>query len=136
MASNVELTIDYGNTTQVSYTNLTGSTVFDILNQTTTVTYTQYAYGLFIESINGISNNEGGSGYYWQYWVNEELGPVAADQYVLSDSGEVLWKYCAPIHTSDEPLSTRPDWWVGAALIVCVAGLVIGSAFVINRKLW
>jgi hypothetical protein len=135
-ATNTVLIIDYGNTTQESHTGLSGTTVFDILNQSANVTYTQYSYGLFIESINGVSNNEGGSGFYWQYWVNDELAPVAADQYVLLDSDQVLWKYCAPIHTSSNPPSTGTDWWVGIALIACVAGLVIGGAIVISRKLW
>ncbi len=135
-ATNTVLIIDYGNTTQESYTGLSGITVFDILNQSANITYTQYSDGLFIDSINGVSNNEGGSGFYWQYWVNDELAPVAADQYVLSDSDQVLWKYCAPIHTSGNPPSTGTDWWVGIALIACVAGLVIGGALVISRKLW
>ncbi|MDO8055237.1 MAG: DUF4430 domain-containing protein, partial [Candidatus Hermodarchaeota archaeon] len=102
-AANIELTIDYGNSTQQVFPNLSGDTVFDILNQTATVVFTQYAYGKFITSINGVDNNEGENGRYWQYWVNDELAPVAADNYVLVESDQVLWKYCAPETTPATP---------------------------------
>jgi len=86
-AVDVELTIDYGNSTSQVFTGLSGVTVFDVLNSTANITYTQYPFGVFIESINGVANNADNRGYYWQYWVNGHLAPVSADHYILSDGG-------------------------------------------------
>ncbi|MFX1577615.1 MAG: DUF4430 domain-containing protein [Promethearchaeota archaeon] len=131
LAMNIELTIDYGNSTQQVFPNLSGPTVFDVLNQTATVTFTQFPYGKFIDSINTVENNANNNRYYWQYWVNDELGPVSADNYELSDNDHVLWKYCAPETTS--PITTTPDpeLLLGIGIIgVLVAIVVVAASFV------
>lgn len=133
-ASNIELVIDYGNSTQRVLANLSGSTVFDILNETAHVTYTTHAFGSFIQSINGVENNAGGNGYYWQYWVNDLLAPVAADFYVLSDGDGILWKYCAPGQTGPGLPQGMPDWWIGLVLIVGVGCALVGATVLLTRK--
>jgi len=45
--------------------------------------------GVFIEAIHGVHN---ANNFYWQYWVNGEYAQVAAEQYILEDGDEVLWK--------------------------------------------
>ena len=134
-ASNVELTIDYGNSTLRVFSSLTGNTVFDVLNQSATVTFTQYFYGKFITTINGVENNANGNGYYWQYWVNEELGPVAADTYVLSDEDQVLWKYCAPEDSSTTPPLTSPELILGLGIIGAVGAIVVIAASLIYLRI-
>lgn len=123
-AIGVELTIDYGNSTQEVFPNLSGTTAYDILNQSATVTFIQYAYGKFVLSINSIENNANNNGYYWQYWVNDELGPIASDNYVLSDDDEVLWKYCSPAHTTTPTPSPNLDIIFGLGIIGLV-GIII-----------
>ena len=134
-AVNLELTINYGNSTQQVYSSLSGNTVFDILNQTSTVTFTQFAYGKFVTSINDVENNANGNGYYWQYWVNDELAPVAADNHVLSDSDRVLWKYCAPEDTPTATPTLGPELWLGAGVIGTVGIIVVIAASVIYLKM-
>ena len=134
-ASNVELTIDYGNSTQRVFSNLTGNTVFDIMNETVNVSFTQFVFGKFITAINGVENDADGNGYYWQYWVNDELAPVAADNYVLSDGDQVLWKYCAPETTPTTTATLGPELLLGLGLIVVVGIIVAIAASVVYLKI-
>jgi len=50
-----------------------------------------YDFGVFIESISGIKN--GDDGKYWQYYINDILGDVAADKKVLEEGNEVEWRF-------------------------------------------
>lgn len=50
-----------------------------------------YDFGVFIESISGIKN--GDDGKYWQYYVNDTLGEVAADKKVLEGGDKVEWRF-------------------------------------------
>ena len=135
MASNVGLTIDYGNSSQNAYTNLSGSTVFDILNQSAAVTFIEFAYGKFVIAINGVENNANQNGYYWQYWVNDELAPIAADYYALSDDDQVLWKYCAPEETSTPPPTVNLDMVLGIALVALVSIFIVLLALFVSRRM-
>ncbi len=134
-ASDVKMTIDYGNTTQNVFTALSGDSVFEILNKTTSVTFIQYLYGKFITSINGVENNADNNGYYWQYWVNDELAPVAADNYVLSNGDQVLWKYCAPEMTPTTPPIPGPELILGVGIISAVGLIVVIAASIVYLKL-
>ncbi len=135
LATGVEQTIDYGNSTLVVSSDLTGNTVFDLLNQTAAVTFTEYAYGKFILSINGVENNANNNGYFWQYWVNDELAPVAADNYVLSDGDYVLWKYCAPENTTTPSPTVNPEFIMGLVIIGIVGVTVIIAASFVYIKM-
>lgn len=135
MASNVGLTIDYGNSSQNVYLNLSGLTAFDILNQTAAVTFTEFAYGKFVISINGVENNANQNRFYWQYWVNDELAPIAADNYILSDGDQILWKYCAPEETSTPPPSVNPDMILGGALVVLLSIFIVLLALFVSRRM-
>jgi len=48
-------------------------------------------YGVFVESIAGIKN--GDDGKYWQYYINNILGDVAADKKVLVEEDEIEWRF-------------------------------------------
>lgn len=84
--------------TLISYsTAKDGSTVFDALldYKTTNNIDVEYEnnskYGVFVKSIGGIAN--GHDGKYWQYYVNGELGDVAADRKNISKSDVVEWRF-------------------------------------------
>lgn len=134
-ATNIELIIDYGNSTQQVITGISGLTAFDALDQSASIIYTQHNYGRFVTAINGISNNANGNGRYWQFWVNNELAPIAADFYELTDGDQVLWKYCSPenAHTGS-PLNDF-NLLAGLILIAFFAGLLIGIVLLVNRRL-
>ncbi len=135
LASNIEQTIDYGNSTQQAFHDLAGVTVFDVLNETTIVVFTQYLYGKFITSINGVENNANDNGFYWQYWVNDNLAPVAADNYVLSDGDQILWKYCAPENTPTASPPPGPELIFGLGIILAIGVIVVIAATIIYLKL-
>ncbi|MFX1318570.1 MAG: DUF4430 domain-containing protein [Promethearchaeota archaeon] len=134
-ALDIEQTIDYGNLTQHVLYNLAGVTVFDILNETSVVTFTQYLYGKFITSINGVENNANNNGFYWQYWVNDELAPVAADNYILSEGDQILWKYCSPETIPTATPTPGPDLIFGLGIILAIGTIVVFAATIIYLKL-
>lgn len=47
--------------------------------------------GVFVESIDGVKN--GRDDKYWQYWVNDELGEVAADKKKVQKDDKIEWKF-------------------------------------------
>jgi hypothetical protein len=108
--------------------------VFELLSQIASVEYIEYPYGKFITSINGVVNNAGGNGYYWQYWVNDELAPIAADHYSLSDGDGVLWKYCAPDETTIPNPIQRNDWWIGPVLIIALGAALLSVIVIFYHK--
>ena len=134
-ALSVELTIDYGNSTQRVFSSLSGNTVFDILNETASVRFTQFVFGKFVTAINGVENDANGNGYFWQYWVNDELAPIAADNYVLSDGDQVLWKYCAPETTPTTTPAPDNELLLGIGVIVAIGIIVAIAASVVYFKL-
>ena len=68
------------------------TTVFDVLKNNADIKYNNnYSFGVFIESINGIKN--GDDGKYWQYYINDVLGDVAADKKVLKEGDAVEWRF-------------------------------------------
>lgn len=51
--------------------------------------------GVFVESI---SQKKGGDGNrWWQYWVNDKLGEVAADKKQIKPGDKVEWRYEIPL---------------------------------------
>lgn len=50
-----------------------------------------YSFGVFVESIDGIKN--GDDGKYWQYYINNVLGDVAADKKILKEGDNVEWRF-------------------------------------------
>lgn len=50
--------------------------------------------GVFVTSINATTNGQ--SGKFWQYWVNGQIGEVAADRKELFDEDYALWKFDVP----------------------------------------
>jgi len=76
------------------------STVFSLLQKLAKrenfkLEYTLYErMGVFVETINGTKNGEDGK--YWQYWVNNKLGEVAADKKNIKGGDEVEWRFDVP----------------------------------------
>ncbi len=50
--------------------------------------------GVFVSAINGTVNGE--DGLFWQYWVNRQIGLVAADHMAFSDGADILWNFTTP----------------------------------------
>lgn len=76
------------------------STVFSLLKEISErnnfeVSSTLYKdMGIFVESIAGLEN--GTKGKYWQYWVNDKLGEVAADKKKVKEGDKIEWRFEVP----------------------------------------
>ena len=75
------------------------STVQDLMNSANScsppITYTSQGSGAsaYLESIDGVSNNQNGNGYYWVYMVNGVSPKVGFGDYVLNTGDSVVWDY-------------------------------------------
>ncbi len=97
--------INYGNGTILAENITTDNyTAFGFLeaavgHENIDATYYESFGSWLINGINGIANgvdvpgiNDTGA-YYWQYYVNDELGLVGADRYALLDGDVLEWRF-------------------------------------------
>ena len=88
----------------IEYSSATiNNTVYTLLlecaskyNFTVGSTYWQGYKAVFINSINGTSNNANGNNLWWQYYVNGGYGEVGCDKKEIFDGDVVEWKYEKP----------------------------------------
>lgn len=89
----VSLTLEKPNETVSEQVDVAvNSTVFDAVNQTYPVEYTEYDFGYFITSIDGLEQNDTHS---WLYYVNNESATKAVNNYVLNETDNVTFRYTA-----------------------------------------
>lgn len=70
------------------------STAFDAFNKTAKLNYTiDPIYGAFVSGINDL---EQGNGYYWMFYVDDELAPVGVSSYILNRSLTLEFRYEKP----------------------------------------
>lgn len=67
-------------------------TVFDAVNATYPVEYTEYDFGYLITSIDGLAQNDS---HAWLYSVNGEEAMKAANNYPLNESDTIRFRYTA-----------------------------------------
>lgn len=77
-------------TTIVVVADQEGKTVFELLNEQYDIEYTEYDFGVFIESIEGVAGDQG---HFWSLYVNDELSPTGADQTTVSPDDMVEFRY-------------------------------------------
>ena len=89
--------IDNGNINSYQISLSQNSTVFSLLEELAkrenlkVESKVYEGMGVFVESIDGVKN--GTEKKYWQYWVNSELPPVAADKKEVKKGDKVEWKF-------------------------------------------
>jgi len=66
------------------------STVFDAVNETYKVEYSEYDFGYLVTGIDGLAQNRTHS---WLYTVNNESGDTAVNNYILSEDSDVTFSY-------------------------------------------
>lgn len=98
----VDVVVDYGNGTVRVYREVpiprNRSTVFQALLSIASIRYTEYPFGIWIDSIDGVANDPTAN-MYWIYYVRVKgtqdyvMGEVAANLKLVSDGDEILWKY-------------------------------------------
>ncbi len=50
--------------------------------------------GVFVETIDLVKN--GTEGKYWQYFINDKLGEVAADKKTIKEDDKIEWRFEVP----------------------------------------
>jgi hypothetical protein len=100
----VNVFMDYGNGTQDWHneTVIAGATAFDaLLGVTKNVEYQTTAYGVFVQSIDGVRNvaetQLSGRAWLWYYWNATSASWTdlmkASDAYILRPSDSIEWRY-------------------------------------------
>ncbi len=128
-ATDMRLQLDFGNGTVLEFHDVEGTNVLNVAESVTEVEVIWYGDLVFVTSIAGTPNNES-AGLWWQYWVNEELGPVAANKYQVQDGDVVSWRRIPP---EMEPTDGPTDYTIiGGAVVLAVIGL--GFLFFLSTR--
>ena len=104
LAIDINVLLDYGNQTMNwhNQTVIAGSTAFEaLLAVTKKVEYKTSAYGVFVSSINGVSNvvetPTSGRAWLWYWWNATSLKWTdllrASDVYILKPGDSIAWRY-------------------------------------------
>ncbi len=71
-----------------------GATVFDALQQSgLVISSSSSMFGVYVKSIQSLSEGACGGGSGWQYSVNGAFPSVSCSAYTLSDGDQVAWRY-------------------------------------------
>jgi len=117
-ATSIDLVIDFGNGTVVSYSGLTATTVYNLTTMLFEVEAQWTGDRAFISAIAGVFQDES---HGWQYWVNGNYAPVASNLYNLHDGDSVLWnRTISGFHSTTEPDLTL----IAGGLILAIGGIV------------
>ncbi|RDE11191.1 MAG: hypothetical protein C4K47_10505 [Candidatus Thorarchaeota archaeon] len=90
-SSGITISIDFGNYTNASYAGINAANVLNATQSIAQVELSWYGDFAFVIAIDGVSNDPT-AGLWWQYWVNGQLGPVAANKYELEDNDSIQWR--------------------------------------------
>lgn len=74
----------------IAYDGEDGKNALELLKSKAEVKTQDSSIGIFVISINGVANSED---HFWMFYVNGELGSVAADQYTTKSSDKIEWRY-------------------------------------------
>ena len=89
----IKVSVDYGNGTIAIWEDLTltdyKTSAFNALDSCCDVDYTDYGWGIFINSVDGI----GGGFSSWTYTVNGEFVKKGASVYALHSGDNITWTY-------------------------------------------
>ena len=129
-ATDLTLIIDFGNGTVLTFDNVEGNNVLEVTNATVKVQSDWYGNSVFVTSIEGVSS-DAESGLWWQYWVNDELAPVAANNFLVQDGDVISWKRLAPEMTA-EPQDDPSLLW-GIIILSLLGVTFLGILFKIKR---
>jgi len=128
-ATGLSLHLDFGNGTVLDFYDIEGTNVLNVTESITEVEVIWYGDLVFVTSIAGVSNNES-AGLWWQYWVNDELGPVAANKYQVQDGDIVSWRRIPP---EMESTDQSTDYTIiGGAVVLAIIGF--GFLFFLSTR--
>jgi len=74
----------------IAYDGQEGKTALDLLKEKADIQAEESSIGSFVTEINGIANSED---HFWMFYVNNDLAPVASDQYQTKDGDKIEWRF-------------------------------------------
>jgi len=97
----VNILVDYGNGSRRWYNNTKinmGESMIKALEKIVSVKYTEYPFGIFVDSINNVYNDPKNYMYWmWWRWDSEAkrwiLGEISCDRYIPVNGEIFAWKY-------------------------------------------
>jgi len=128
----LNLTIDFGNETTLEFPSVNGTSVLNATKSVVSVETEWYGDSVFVTSIGGVSNDPE-AGLWWQYWVNDELGPVAANKYIPQPGDEIAWRRAPPQNTNESGIGIDIST-VAALLLLPVVGIGV-LLFLRNKRM-
>jgi len=114
-AEGLSLSVDFGNGTIITFSNLNGSTVLDVTSEVLSIQIQWYGPLAYVRGIEGVIAE---GQYGWQYWVNDKFASMAASLYSLEDGDTVLWVFSSP-----NPGIQQDPTLIPGASIVSILGL-------------
>lgn len=129
--TDLHLKIDFGNETILEFPSVNGTTVLNATRAVVSVEADWYADNVFVTAIAGVSN-DADAGLWWQYWVNDELAPVAANKYIPQQGDEIAWRR-APPQSADDGATDIDVSTVAALLLLPIAAIGV-VLFLKNRS--
>lgn len=75
-----------------------GASAFDAFNASFGLSSVDYGPGLgaYVRGIEGVMENEGGNGLYWQYYSDSKLVSVGASAFAITQNTTIVFKYEKP----------------------------------------
>ena len=71
-----------------------GSALFDVLQKNARIEYKAYeGMGALVTAINGVRQDDGGNGKYWQYYADGSLGSVGVSAYTIERPQTIEFRY-------------------------------------------
>ena len=135
----VNLEIDFGNGTVVSYANANGTNVLEATASKVELVVEWYGSLAYVVEIDGV-HNDAAAGLFWQYWVNGDRAPFAANQMIVAANDTIEWKRAPSTFTSTEtntvPQQLDSSLIMGTILTVILGPIFLGFLnFVKNRRM-
>ncbi len=114
-AEGLSLSVDFGNGTIITFSDLNGSTVFDVTSDVLNIQTQWYGPLAYVRGIEGVVAK---GQYGWQYWVNDEFASMAVNFYFLEDGDTVSWVFSSP-----NPETQQDPTLIPGVSIVSILGL-------------
>lgn len=123
MATGIELEVDFGNGTISHFSNLEGTNVLNVTQSQMDITVEWYGIYAYVVSIEGVQNDDE-LGLYWQYWINDQFAPVAANLMSVENGDHIVWRRTSSSFTPPTTSYNDPT-----AIIGILSLLIIGPSF-------
>ncbi len=125
--SSVVLEIDFGNGIQETFFGINGTSVLEVTQAAygDNVTVEWYGNLAYVTSIGGVANDIE-DGLYWQFWVNDELAPMAANLMAVEPGDKITWRRTSSNFVTPTQESIDTSLYGGVFVISVVGATFLG----------